>query len=240
MNLIELDGSRGQGDGRSCERPWPCRRPLAKSWHSKCIRAKRPKPGLMRQHLTCVQRAGRIGRVRGGRARVADSGLSARPGARGHALKWGHGGESYCRCRACFRAQRCIARRRNTQPDGAAFTLPKSQLQSSIQNATRGFGSTRHDFTAGARGRALRRAAWWRLRTRTRLGGYRATITRCCSHRCTDRSFDALLKRTLMPGRPVRCASGCGRTRRSGSCWRERRRARSGGGRRRKREKSRV
>jgi RNA 3'-terminal phosphate cyclase (ATP) len=57
MKLIELDGSLGEGGGqilRSALALSMCTgQPMAISQ----IRAKRPKPGLMRQHLTCVRAA---------------------------------------------------------------------------------------------------------------------------------------------------------------------------------------
>jgi len=60
MNVIEIDGSTGEGGGqilRTALALSMCTgRPIALS----NIRAKRPKPGLMRQHLTCVSAAAAV------------------------------------------------------------------------------------------------------------------------------------------------------------------------------------
>ena len=53
MELIELDGSTGEGGGQILRTGLA----LSRCTAIQRIRAKRPKPGLMRQHLTCVQAA---------------------------------------------------------------------------------------------------------------------------------------------------------------------------------------
>ena len=64
MNVIEIDGSTGEGGGqilRTALALAMCTgRPIAVSR----IRAKRPKPGLMRQHLTCVSAAAAVSSAR--------------------------------------------------------------------------------------------------------------------------------------------------------------------------------
>lgn len=57
MNLIELDGSTGEGGGQILRTSLALSMCTGKPMAIQRIRAKRPKPGLMRQHLTCVQAA---------------------------------------------------------------------------------------------------------------------------------------------------------------------------------------
>jgi RNA 3'-terminal phosphate cyclase (ATP) len=57
MNLIELDGSTGEGGGQILRTALALSMCTGQPMAIQRIRAKRPKPGLMRQHLTCVQAA---------------------------------------------------------------------------------------------------------------------------------------------------------------------------------------
>jgi RNA 3'-terminal phosphate cyclase (ATP) len=57
MNLIELDGSTGEGGGQILRSALALAMCTGQPMRIQHIRAKRPKPGLMRQHLTCVQAA---------------------------------------------------------------------------------------------------------------------------------------------------------------------------------------
>jgi RNA 3'-terminal phosphate cyclase (ATP) len=57
MNLIELDGSAGEGGGQILRTALALSMCTGQPMAIQRIRAKRPKPGLMRQHLTCVQAA---------------------------------------------------------------------------------------------------------------------------------------------------------------------------------------
>jgi len=57
MNLIELDGSTGEGGGQILRTSLALSMCTGQPMAIQRIRAKRPKPGLMRQHLTCVQAA---------------------------------------------------------------------------------------------------------------------------------------------------------------------------------------
>jgi RNA 3'-terminal phosphate cyclase (ATP) len=81
MNLIELDGSQGEGGGqilRSGLALAMCTgRPLA----LKNIRAKRSKPGLMRQHLACVQAAAAVSGARVEGAELGSQTLRFEPGS---------------------------------------------------------------------------------------------------------------------------------------------------------------
>lgn len=53
--MIEIDGSRGEGGGQVLRTSLSLAALTGKRLHLKNIRARRPKPGLMRQHLACVK-----------------------------------------------------------------------------------------------------------------------------------------------------------------------------------------
>lgn len=57
MNMIELDGSTGEGGGQILRTALSLSMCTAVPLRIHNIRGKRPKPGLMRQHLACVQAA---------------------------------------------------------------------------------------------------------------------------------------------------------------------------------------
>jgi RNA 3'-terminal phosphate cyclase (ATP) len=57
MELIKLDGSTGEGGGQILRTALALSMCTGQPMAIQRIRAKRPKPGLMRQHLTCVQAA---------------------------------------------------------------------------------------------------------------------------------------------------------------------------------------
>ncbi|MDH5206049.1 MAG: RNA 3'-terminal phosphate cyclase, partial [Hylemonella sp.] len=55
--MIELDGSAGEGGGQILRTALALSLITGQAFRIDHIRAKRPKPGLMRQHLACVQAA---------------------------------------------------------------------------------------------------------------------------------------------------------------------------------------
>ena len=59
--MIELDGSLGEGGGQILRTALALSLITGKAFRIDNIRAKRPKPGLMRQHLACVQAAVAVG-----------------------------------------------------------------------------------------------------------------------------------------------------------------------------------
>jgi RNA 3'-terminal phosphate cyclase (ATP) len=87
--MIELDGSLGEGGGQILRTALALSLITGKAFCIDNIRAKRPKPGLMRQHLACVQAAVAVGggedatqavSGRGQAAQVGDTSLTFTPG----------------------------------------------------------------------------------------------------------------------------------------------------------------
>jgi RNA 3'-terminal phosphate cyclase (ATP) len=79
LKMIELDGSLGEGGGQILRTALALSLMTGQAFRLINIRAKRPKPGLMRQHLTCVQAAVAI---TGGQARACtQEGAAAHLGA---------------------------------------------------------------------------------------------------------------------------------------------------------------
>ena len=62
--MIEIDGSRGEGGGQILRSSLALSLITGQPVHLKKIRAGRGKPGLMRQHLTCVRAAAEVGAAR--------------------------------------------------------------------------------------------------------------------------------------------------------------------------------
>lgn len=58
--MVEIDGASGEGGGQVLRTALALSVITGQALQIKQIRAKRPKPGLMRQHLTCVQAAATI------------------------------------------------------------------------------------------------------------------------------------------------------------------------------------
>ena len=78
--MIRINGSKGEGGGQILRSALTLSATTGQPFLIEKIRAKRPKPGLMRQHLTCVEAAATIC---GGRADGAEAGsqeLSFSPG----------------------------------------------------------------------------------------------------------------------------------------------------------------
>ena len=80
MNMIELDGSTGEGGGQILRTALALAMCTGQAVRVDRIRAKRPKPGLMRQHLTCVQAAAAVCDAKVDGAELGSATLVFKPG----------------------------------------------------------------------------------------------------------------------------------------------------------------
>jgi RNA 3'-terminal phosphate cyclase (ATP) len=78
--MIELDGSAGEGGGQILRTALSLSMCTGLPLRISRIRAKRPKPGLMRQHLACVQAAQAVCGATIGGAELGSQSLEFRPG----------------------------------------------------------------------------------------------------------------------------------------------------------------
>lgn len=79
--MIELDGSIGEGGGQILRSALVLSIITGQPFRIVRIRANRPKPGLMRQHLVAVQAAARISNATVTHAELGSTELSFVPGA---------------------------------------------------------------------------------------------------------------------------------------------------------------
>lgn len=80
MNVIELDGSVGEGGGQILRTALALSMCTGQSVALNRIRAKRAKPGLMRQHLTCVNAAAAVCAAKVDGAELGSQSLLFEPG----------------------------------------------------------------------------------------------------------------------------------------------------------------
>ena len=78
--MIELDGSTGEGGGQILRTALALSMCTGQAMAIQRIRAKRPKPGLMRQHLTCVQAAVAVSGAKVAGAELGSQTLVFEPG----------------------------------------------------------------------------------------------------------------------------------------------------------------
>src|SRR5687768_1959022 len=78
--MIELDGSAGEGGGQILRSALALSMITGQAFRITRIRANRPKPGLMRQHLVAVQAAARICGATVSHAELGSTELSFVPG----------------------------------------------------------------------------------------------------------------------------------------------------------------
>ena len=78
--MIELDGSTGEGGGQILRSALALSMCTGQPLRIARIRARRPKPGLMRQHLTCVQAAAAICAAQVEGAELGSTALTFAPG----------------------------------------------------------------------------------------------------------------------------------------------------------------
>ena len=78
--MTTLDGSQGEGGGQILRSALALSLVTGRPFRIDRIRARRPKPGLMRQHLACVEAAARIGSATVDGAALGSTELAFRPG----------------------------------------------------------------------------------------------------------------------------------------------------------------
>ncbi|MEA2564124.1 MAG: 3-terminal phosphate cyclase [Acidobacteriota bacterium] len=78
--MLELDGSEGEGGGQILRTSLALSMVTGTPVRIRNVRARRPKPGLMRQHLVAVQAAARIGGAQVTGAEIGSSTLAFIPG----------------------------------------------------------------------------------------------------------------------------------------------------------------
>ena len=83
--MITIDGSEGEGGGQILRTSLALSLVTGQPFRMERIRAKRQKPGLLRQHLTAVEAAKTVGcaEVAGADHELADAGVPARAGDAG-------------------------------------------------------------------------------------------------------------------------------------------------------------
>lgn len=79
--MITLDGSQGEGGGQILRSALALSLVTGRPFRITRIRARRPKPGLMRQHLACVEAAARLGSATVDGATLHSTELTFQPGA---------------------------------------------------------------------------------------------------------------------------------------------------------------
>jgi len=79
--IINIDGSEGEGGGQVLRSSLALSLVTGQPFRIEKIRARRSKPGLMRQHLTAVQAAARIGGAHVQGAEIGSTQLTFEPGA---------------------------------------------------------------------------------------------------------------------------------------------------------------
>lgn len=78
-NWVAIDGSEGEGGGQLLRTALSLSLVTGRPFRAERIRGRRRKPGLLRQHLTAVQAAARVGRARVAGAELGSQSLSFEP-----------------------------------------------------------------------------------------------------------------------------------------------------------------
>ena len=136
--MITIDGSQGEGGGQILRTSLALSLVTGQPFRMERIRAKRQKPGLLKQHLTAVEAAKTVGcaEVDGGGLELANAGVSAWARDAGQLPLCGrHGRQRHARAANGpsgsadrLRPQHADSGRRNAQPDGASIRFPGEML----------------------------------------------------------------------------------------------------------------
>src|SRR5215210_5288181 len=79
-DLIDIDGSQGEGGGQVLRTSLALSLLTGKPFHLRHVRARRSKPGLQPQHLQCVEAAAAIGQAKLRGASIGSTDLTFEPG----------------------------------------------------------------------------------------------------------------------------------------------------------------
>ena len=134
--MITIDGGAGEGGGQILRTALSLSMVRGTPFAIENIRAKRPRPGLQRQHLTCVQAAQKISGADGNRRASGIDGVDLCAGChhqRKLRIRDRHGGLDHvgfpndpARADACRRTLDGAAVGGHPQSDGADLRLPRS------------------------------------------------------------------------------------------------------------------
>ena len=136
--MITIDGSQGEGGGQILRTSLALSLVTGQPFRMERIRAKRQKPGLLKQHLTAVEAAKTVGCAEVEGAALSSQTLEFRPGPvtpGNYRFAVGTAGERHARpanrpsgSADRLRPQHIDSGRRNAQPDGASIRLPGEML----------------------------------------------------------------------------------------------------------------
>ena len=132
--MITIDGSQGEGGGQILRTSLALSLVTGQPFRMERIRAKRQKPGLLKQHLTAVEAAKTVGCAEVEGAALSSQTLEFRPGPvtpGNYRFAVGTAGQRHARpangpsgAADCLRPQHIDSGRRNAQPDGASIRFP--------------------------------------------------------------------------------------------------------------------
>ncbi len=160
-SMITIDGSRGEGGGQVLRTSLALSLATGAPFRIENIRAQRPKPGLLRQHLTAVQAAAAVGRARVEGNAAGSLALTFTPNGRppgrlcvfgGHGRQR-HAGAADDPAAAAGRGRTDggDARGRDAQPVGAAVRLSGAGLSARRQSPRPARRASRSSATASTR-----------------------------------------------------------------------------------------
>ena len=136
--MITIDGSQGEGGGQILRTSLALSLVTGQPFRMERIRAKRQKPGLLKQHLTAVEAAKTVGCAEVEGAALSSQTLEFRPGPvtpGNYRFAVGTAGSATLVLQTVLagsadrlRPQHADSGRRNPQPDGASIRFPGQML----------------------------------------------------------------------------------------------------------------